>query len=364
MKLLASILTAWASVQVGMTMTVAFQPQPQPIRKSSSSSSSSQLHLKTYDASAVSNCKQVTVIGGTGFVGSKVCELLVAQGVDVTSVSKSGSYKSSVNDSNDDESWTSKVTWNTADLLTADESSIDAAIGSPNAIISCLGVIGNDSAILKQGNGDANCAAFASAKRSSSSSSERKLKLNRAIYVSVSSEVVACQDSWLPEFFKGYFDGKAMAEACALDAVDGDSTKVCLVKPSFIYGGDKFGLLPPRVTSEYGSFIEELLSLGVFNFLADITPGLIKVALRAPSSVEAVAGACVDAALGDSDSSGKTLEGCVEINEASGQPPATGLTDAVEWVKEKTGEVVEFTKEEVIPKVLAKVEEIQKASKK
>eukprot|EP00554_Chaetoceros_debilis_P007147 CAMPEP_0194075824 /NCGR_PEP_ID=MMETSP0149-20130528/2749_1 /TAXON_ID=122233 /ORGANISM="Chaetoceros debilis, Strain MM31A-1" /LENGTH=358 /DNA_ID=CAMNT_0038756409 /DNA_START=68 /DNA_END=1144 /DNA_ORIENTATION=- len=358
MKLLASILTAWASVQVGMTMTVAFQPQPQPIRKrsSSSSSSSSQLHLKTYDASAVSGCKQVTVIGGTGFVGSKVCELLVAQGVDVTSVSKSGSYKSSVNDSSDDESWTSKVTWNAADLLTADESTIDAAIGSPNAIISCLGVIGNDSTILKQGNGDANCAAFASAAKSS--------KLSRAIYVSVSSEVVACQDSWLPEFFKGYFDGKAMAEACALDAVDGDSTKVCLVKPSFIYGGDKFGLIPPRVTSDYGSFIEELLSLGVFNFLADITPGLIKVALRAPSSVEAVAGACVDAALGDSDSSGKTLEGCVEINEASGQPPATGLTDAVEWVKEKTGEVVEFTKEEVIPKVLAKVEEIQKASKK
>jgi len=311
--------------------------------------------LKTYDAAAVTveGCKQVTVIGGTGFVGSKVCELLVAQGVDVTSVSKSGSYKRNISD-DDDESWTSKVTWNAADLLTADESSIDAAIGSPNAIISCLGVIGNDSAILKQGNGDANCAAFASAAKNS--------KLSRAIYVSVSSEVVACQDSWLPEFFKGYFDGKAMAEACALDAVDGDSTKVCLVKPSFIYGGDKFGLIPPRVTSDYGSFIEELLSLGVFNFLADITPGLIKVALRAPSSVEAVAGACVDAALGDS--AGKTLEGCVEINEASGQPPATGLTDAVEWVKEKTGEVVEFTKEEVIPKVVAKVEEIQKASKK
>ena len=353
--------------------------------KSSKLHPSPQLYgLKSYDASsvAVAGCKQVTVIGGTGFVGSKVCELLVAQGVDVTSVSKSGSYKGSGNsNSSDDDEWTSKVTWNAADLLTADEASIDAAIGSPNAIISCLGVIGNDSAILAKAAQLASplpclsiseslpmtprqeMAAFASAKRSSSSSSsERKLKLSRAIYVSVSSEVVACQDSWLPEFLKGYFEGKAMAEACALDAVDGDSSKVCLVKPSFIYGGDKFGLIPPRVTSDYGSFIEELLSLGVFNFLADITPGLIKVALRAPSSVEAVAGACVDAALGDS--SGKTLEGCVRINEASGQPPATGLTDAVEWVKEKTGEVVEFTKEEVIPKVVAKVEEIQKASKK
>jgi hypothetical protein len=125
-------------------------------------------------------------------------------------------------------------------------------------------------------NGDANCEAFASAKRSSTT---------RAIYESVSSEVAACQDSWLPEFFKGYFDGKKMAEECAKDAVggEGNENKICIIKPSFIYGGNKFGLVPPRVTSEYGSFIEELLSLGVFTFLADITPGLIKVALRPPS---------------------------------------------------------------------------------
>jgi hypothetical protein len=72
----------------------------------------------------------------------------------------------------------------------------------------------------------------------------------------------------------------------------GHEDKICFVKPSFIYGGNKFGLIPPRVTKEYVSFIEGLLSFGIFTFLADITPGLIKVALRPPSSVEAVAGAC------------------------------------------------------------------------
>jgi hypothetical protein len=54
----------------------------------------------------------------------------------------------------------------------------------------------------------------------------------------------------------------------------------------------------------------------------------------------------------------------VLIHEASDQPPATGLTVAVEWVKVKMGEAVEFTKEKVIPKVVAKVEEIQANSKK
>ena len=92
-----------------------------------------------------------------------------------------------------------------------------------------------------------------------------------------------------------------------------------------------------------------------------MTPGLIKVALRPPSSVEAVAdGACVSAALGGGPALGKVLEGAAEINDVTNQPPATGLTDAIEFVKVKTGETVEWTREEVVPKVAAKLEELQK----
>ena len=49
------------------------------------------------------------------------------------------------------------------------------------------------------------------------------------------------------------------------------------MKPTFIYGGESFGLFPPRVTDGYGSGIEELLSNGAIKALADFMPGLIKV---------------------------------------------------------------------------------------
>ena len=109
--------------------------------------------------------------------------------------------------------------------------------------------------------------------------------------------------------------------------------------------------------NQYGSLIEELLSLGLFKTLADLTPGLIKVALRPPSSVDAVADACVSAAL-EGAALGKVLEGGAEINEVTNQPPAKGLTNAIEWLKEKTREVVEWAKEEA-PKAMAKLEEMQ-----
>ncbi|CAJ1943002.1 unnamed protein product [Cylindrotheca closterium] len=327
-----------SSLAVFLTPTLAFQVL---------TTSQRGLHGLAMTSDASSAGLDVTVVGGSGFVGSKVCQSLIEKGAKVTSVSKSGKIPSFAWC---DDSWTSKVNWVATDLETADESSIATAIGSPQCIVSCLGVIGNEPEALKKGNGETNCAAFGSAKKGG--------KLERAVYVSVSAEVAACQENWLPEFFGGYFEGKKMAEQCALDTVDGDSSKVCFVKPTFIYGGDAFGLLPPRVNKEYGSFIEELLSLGVIKFFADITPGLIKVALRPPSSVDAVADACVSAAIAGS-ALGKDLDGAAAINEITNQPAATGLTDAIEFAGEKLGQAYGWAKEEV-PKAVAKLEEMSK----
>lgn len=301
--------------------------------------------------SSSGSTSQVTVVGGTGLVGSRVCKILAEKGVSVTSVSKSGAVPAWCKD----EGWASQVAWTACDLTQASEEAIDKSIGQPDAIVSCLGVIGTDVAALVKGNGEANAAAFSSAKRGDN--------VQRAAFVSVASEVMACQENWLPEFFSGYFDGKKIAEQAALDAVDGNNGRLCLIKPSFIYGGDSFGLLPPRVTTEYGSFIEELLSLPPIKALADVTPGLIKVALRPPSSADAVAAACACAALGEENALGKILDGTAEINEATNQPPATGLSDALEWSKEKAVDAFEWAKVEV-PKAVEwsqkKIAEVQK----
>ena len=138
---------------------------------------------------------------------------------------------------------------------------------------------------------------------------------------------------------------------------------MCVVKPTFIYGGDSFGITPPRVTFEYGSGIEELLMLPPIKILADITPGLIKVALRPPVCVDSVAGACAKAVLDESGLPLPTLDGTDEINEYSGQPKSTGLADAITWSKGKLVDFYDWAKVEV-PKAIdlaqKKIDELQK----
>lgn len=298
------------------------------------------LSLPRFISMMASSPVKVTVFGGSGFVGSRVCKILLDKGAVVTSVSKSGRAP----DWCAGQPWTREVKWCSADLL-GSESALDAVVGKPDAVVSCVGLIGNDAAILQRGNGDANVAAFSSSKRGGN--------LKRSVFVSVSSEVSACKDKWLPSFFSGYFEGKRMAERAALSSVNGDATKVCIVKPTFIYGGDSFGLLPPRVNTAYGSGIEELLSSPVFCWLADNTPGMIKVALRPPSSVDAVAQACALAALGAlaEDSATRravgTLDGTAAINESTGLPAARGLSDAVSWAKAGLLQAGTWAKEEI-----------------
>eukprot|EP00577_Skeletonema_sp_RCC1716_P020037 CAMPEP_0113416254 /NCGR_PEP_ID=MMETSP0013_2-20120614/25020_1 /TAXON_ID=2843 ORGANISM="Skeletonema costatum, Strain 1716" /NCGR_SAMPLE_ID=MMETSP0013_2 /ASSEMBLY_ACC=CAM_ASM_000158 /LENGTH=312 /DNA_ID=CAMNT_0000303301 /DNA_START=67 /DNA_END=1005 /DNA_ORIENTATION=+ /assembly_acc=CAM_ASM_000158 len=293
----------------------------------------------------------VTVFGGSGFCGSRVCKILVEKGATVSSISKSGTAPKWCHN----EEWTKQVDWKSADLLSSSDEALDAVVGAPEAVVSCVGAIGTDPSILLKGNGDANKAAFASAMRGG--------KLQRAAYVSVSSEVDACKENWLPEFFKSYFEGKIVAETAAIDSVGGDTSKVCFVKPTFIYGGDSFGINPPRVNFEYGAGVEELLFLPPFKIAADLTPGLIKVALRPPVCVDSVAAACVKAALDDSGADLPTLDGTEAINTYSGQPKSTGLTDALTWSKEKLTEFYGWAKVEVpkaIDTVQQKIEETKK----
>lgn len=286
---------------------------------------------------------RVTVVGGTGFVGSRVCKALVARAVTVTSVSRSGRIPQWAAG----ESWTRDVEWVSVDLLGDDDAAVDAAMGSPDSVISCVGVVDPDPEVLRRGNGVANVKAFSSAKRAG---------VKRAVYISVASEVVACQENWLPfarAEFGAYFEGKGLAEEAAADAAGGDATLLCLLKPTFIYGGDSFELpLPgrfvaPRVSAAYGSGVEEVLSLAPLQALADAAPGLVKVALRPPSSVEAVATACANAAMGElttGDATRRavgTLDGTAAINGAAGARTPTGVREALARVGDQIADFTE-----------------------
>ena len=258
----------------------------------------------------------ITVLGGSGFVGSRVCKLLVEEGVAVTSVSPSGKAP----DWCKGESWAASVEWKANEFYRGAREGLEEAVGSPSVVVSCLGAVGFDGQYLLQGNGKANVEAVKAANKTGT--------LQKIVYVSVASEVAAAE-GWLPPFFLGYFAGKRKAEAAMVAAVGEEAT--CIVKPSFIYGGDSFGLFPPRVTAGYGAAIEQILSNGLITKLADVLPGLIKVALRPPVSVDAVAAACAGAALGTVPT--KVYDGTAEINGATGRPTATGLTDFLDGLK-------------------------------
>ena len=98
---------------------------------------------------------KVTVLGGTGFVGSRVCKVLVSKGAEVTSVSRSGSCPAWASD----EPWTKEVKWVAADLLGAD---VGVIAGDCDSVVSCVGVVDLDPQLLRRGNGAANVSAFAS----------------------------------------------------------------------------------------------------------------------------------------------------------------------------------------------------------
>jgi len=85
--------------------------------------------------------------------------------------------------------------------------------------------------------------------------------------------------------------------------------------------------------------VEELLSAGPIQKLADALPGLLKVALRPPVSVDAVAEACAAAALGRVDA--RVLDGTAAINEAAAQPAPTGLSELLGNAKAKVAAFAE-----------------------
>ena len=101
--------------------------------------------------SSTRSIKAVTVLGGTGFVGSRVCKLLADQeGIEtVISLSKTGRIPAWLAKEEERKN-KNKIVWTAIDLVTASDSELDTAMGTPDAVISCLGTIGTNPTRLRQ----------------------------------------------------------------------------------------------------------------------------------------------------------------------------------------------------------------------
>ena len=177
---------------------------------------------------------RVTVVGGSGFVGSRVCRALVAKdGVEVTSVSKSGRVPPG--------RWRigGSCPLGSGRPAQCRRRGYRCCDGTPEAIVSCGGVVDSNVNVLHEGNGEANVRAFASAAPRSASVRVRRIGSGCVLV------------DWLPfaqDEFAAYFAGKRLTEEAAADAVTADEPS-CVFLPAFIYGGESFELPLPGRTS-------------------------------------------------------------------------------------------------------------------
>ena len=210
---------------------------------------------------------KVVVVGGSGFVGSRVCDKLRAAGVaDVVSVSKSGGNGGVAIDLSSD----------------ACVTALTDAMKGADCVVSCVGVFkpGDDDA-MREGNGTYNVRVVDAAVAA---------KVDRFVYVSVASIVPdALGGAESAPVMAGYFAGKKMTEEAVANAFE--DSNVCLVKPSFIFGGDAFSVNPPRVTQQYGDVLVKILGSGFVKSVAERSPGPIALTLAEPVAVDDVAGA-------------------------------------------------------------------------
>lgn len=238
---------------------------------------------QSVDAATTSS---VLVLGGTGFVGSRVVQQLKDVGISVIATSRDGRDGTMELDI--------LRTENVADRVK------NLSTGC-QAVISCWGAIGtaNDN-VINSASGLAAIGAKASG-------------VNRFVSFGIAPEVVQAASG--VEFIQPYIQGKQFAKE-SVQSLFGKSGVI--IEPTFVYGGDSFGVNPPRVAGFYGEFIEGILSSSPVRAVEGTLPrgNFIQVALEPPISVDTVASAAVAAALGKVESSVR-LDTYDKIKEAA-----------------------------------------------
>jgi uncharacterized protein YbjT (DUF2867 family) len=240
--------------------------------------------------SAIAIKPKVLVLGGTGLVGSEVVKQLRAKGVDVVATSRNGRD-------------------GTIALDVAAGGDVAAAVAGLakgcTAVISTIGTINTPQDEV------VNAASGLAAKGA------KQAGVSHFVYISNAPEVRSSMGGL--DFLKGYMAGKISSENAiksSFGSAGGDSSSsYMLIQPTFIFGGDKFEVNPPRVANGYGKLVEGLLSTGPFRLAADVLPGFAGLALEPPVSAADVAGAAIAGALASKSSVLDTHDKIVEASK-------------------------------------------------
>ena len=135
--------------------------------------------------------RRLLVIGGNGFVGTRVVKTALAQGMRVASLSRSGAPADAISPD---------VEWLTADAV-AGGPPVREALAGCDAVISCLGAFGSN-AFMHELNGGANAAL---AEIAAEAGVQRFAFVSASVIQPVAKAMAAAG-------YEGYYEGKVKAE--------------------------------------------------------------------------------------------------------------------------------------------------------
>mmetsp|Transcript_13099 Transcript_13099/g.30601 ORF Transcript_13099/g.30601 Transcript_13099/m.30601 type:complete len:344 (+) Transcript_13099:33-1064(+) len=200
---------------------------------------------------------KVVVLGGSGFVGSKTCETLVASGANVVSVSRRGGPPEGVGP------WASQVTWLKGDVLQMD---LGKVFKGATAVVSAVGAVSTEDD--EKANGETVEVAAKAAEAS-----------NVARFVLLSSNPLVSADA------PGYMKGGRRAEAAVYSMFPESGT---IIQPTAVLG------------TEYSASPSQLAKWR-FKLVEAASAASTDVGKLQPSTVDDVASAAALAALGNKD---------------------------------------------------------------
>ena len=180
---------------------------------------------------------RVAVFGGSGFIGSRICQTLATAGCEVVSISRAGQPPAWAADN----SWSARVEWLSADMLA--NSLVVLPLGKLDAAISCVGNsrpspiwqeffgLHWDPRAMSYENGLVNERIVRAS---------RDAGATRFVYISLWSTSKFAFGG--PPGLAEYVEAKLAAENAARRVYGGDES-VAFICPHLVYGGERFASL-------------------------------------------------------------------------------------------------------------------------
>ena len=240
---------------------------------------------------------KVLVLGGTGFVGRHVVDTLKRKSIPYIATSTTG---------RDD-----TISLDLTNTDSASQQLLDICERNDiSAIVSTVGSIFTKRDYeINSASGKIAAAAFGNTENNNYTS------LPKFIFIGNSPRVRnVCN---MITSFNEYARGKEESEK-SIERIFGQNA--CIIKPTFIYGGQEFGINPPRLPTGIGEILEALLGLYPIQWLSEVLPDILGVAFEAPVNVQSIAGAVVNVAIGLCDE--QVLETRDEIIMAASHRPS------------------------------------------